>query len=141
MGFWRAIYRFIKQYQGSSSFAYQRPIPIPWHANHALQSDFSRFGANYFEVTVLERGASPSSLPRVEADCILSLLNSGSALYNLTADGQGTGRKSRIPNLSPTNLRGNEPKQNGGGSMRYLLRKDEIFLTFSSQSSQHCFHN
>jgi hypothetical protein len=40
----------------------------------------------------LERGASPSSLPTVEADCILSLLNSGSALYNLTADGQGTGR-------------------------------------------------
>ncbi len=43
----------------------------------------------------------------------------------------------RILNLSPTNLRGNEPKQNGGGLnqnggglMKYFLRKEKRFLSF-----------
>jgi hypothetical protein len=40
----------------------------------------------------LVKGVSPSNLPTVEADRISSLLNAGSALYNLTVDGQGTGR-------------------------------------------------
>lgn len=69
-----------------------RDLSLGCHANHALQSDSARFGANCFEATVLERGVSPSQLPTVEADRISSLLNAGSALYNLTADGQGTGR-------------------------------------------------
>jgi hypothetical protein len=87
-----------RQYIGSSNnikdrlHSHIRDLFLGCHANHALQSDFSRFGANYFEAQVLARGVSPSNLPTVEADRISSFLNAGAALYNLTEDGQGTGR-------------------------------------------------
>jgi group I intron endonuclease len=87
-----------RQYIGSSNNikdrlrSHIRNLSLGCHENHALQSDFSRFGANYFGATVLERGVSPTDLLAAEADRIRSLLNAGSALYNLTPDGQGTGR-------------------------------------------------
>lgn len=90
-----------RQYIGSSTNlkvrirSHIRDLSLGCHANHAIQSDFSSLGANHFEAKVLVMVASPSSLASVEADRIKSLLNSGAALYNLTEDGQGTGRNSR----------------------------------------------
>ena len=87
-----------RQYIGSSTNlkgrirSHIRDLSLGCHANHVLQSDFSQFGADHFEATVLASGITPSNLASVEADRIASLLNSGAALYNLTADGQGTGR-------------------------------------------------
>jgi hypothetical protein len=88
-----------RQYIGSSKniknrlHSHIRDLLIGCHANHTLQSDFSKFGANHFEAQALVRCVSLSKLPTLEADRISSLLNAGSPLYNLTLDGQGTGRK------------------------------------------------
>jgi len=85
-----------RQYIGSSNDlrerlqSHFRDLTLGRHANHALQSDFSRLGPNYFEAQALVSGVLPSQLAKLEADRISSLLNSGSALYNLTATGQGT---------------------------------------------------
>ena len=84
-----------RQYIGSSKNLksrirlHIRDLSRGCHANHALQSDFSQFGADHFEAKILVSGISPSSLDLVEADRISFLLNSGAALYNLTTDGQG----------------------------------------------------
>src|ERR1019366_3095473 len=84
-----------RQYIGSSNnikdrlHSHIRDLSLGCHANHSLQSDFSKFGANDFEATALERGVSLSNLATAEAECISSLLKAGSALYNKTADGQG----------------------------------------------------
>jgi hypothetical protein len=72
-----------------------RDLSLGCHANHALQSDFSSLGLNHFEAEVLVRGILPSKLDMVESDCISSFLTAGTALYNLTIDGQGTGRNPR----------------------------------------------
>lgn len=90
-----------RQYIGSSNNlkdrirSHIRDLSLGCHANHALQSDFSRLEADHFEAKILASGISLPSLASAEADRITSLLNSGAALYNLTADGQGTGHNSR----------------------------------------------
>ncbi len=90
-----------RQYIGSSTNlkervrSHIRDLSLGCHANHALQSDFSNLGADHFETEVIESVVSTSNLAAVEAGRIKSLLNSGAALYNLTEDGQGTGRNSR----------------------------------------------
>ena len=84
-----------RQYIGSSTNlkdrinSHIRDLSIGRHANHALQSDFSRLGADCFEAKILMKVISPSSLAAEESNRIRLLLNSGSALYNLTEDGQG----------------------------------------------------
>lgn len=88
-----------RQYIGSSInlkdriHSHIRELSIGCHANHALQSDFLHGGENNFEVKVLATGMSPENLASAETDWISTLLHSGSALYNLTPDGQGIGRK------------------------------------------------
>jgi len=90
-----------RQYIGSSTNlrdrirSHIRELSLGCHANHALQSDYSQMGADHFEATVLVRGTTPSNLASAEVDRITSLLSSGVALYNMTADGQGTGRNYR----------------------------------------------
>lgn len=90
-----------RQYIGSSTNVKERirshirDLFLGCHGNHSLQSDFSDFGADHFEAQILERAVSPSNLAAMEADRIKSMLNSGAALYNLTEDGQGIGRKPR----------------------------------------------
>ena len=90
-----------RQYIGSSTNlkdrirSHIRDLSLGCHANHALQFDFSQMGADHFEVNVLSGGITPSSLALVEEERITSLLNSGASLYNLTANGQGTGRNYR----------------------------------------------
>ncbi|SMF53297.1 HIRAN domain-containing protein [Pseudogulbenkiania subflava] len=90
-----------RQYIGSSTNikdrirAHMRDLTLGCHANHALQSDFTRLGAEHFEAKILERVVPPSKLAMAEAQRISSLLNSGAALYNLTDDGQGKGRSGR----------------------------------------------
>lgn len=89
------------QYVGSSNDikdriqSHIRDLSHGCHTNHALQSDFSRLGFNHFEARVLVRDVVISSLAAVESDRISSLLKAGANLYNLTADGQGTGYRSR----------------------------------------------
>lgn len=63
------------------------------HVNHVLQADFTRFGSNGFEASVLlnKPSASEAELRIIESDKIKSLLYAGVSLYNLTEDGQGTG--------------------------------------------------
>lgn len=65
------------------------------HANHVLQTDFSSFGADCFDAEVLVSGISPSNLLKEEAECIALAVNNGENLYNLTSDGQGTGKNGR----------------------------------------------
>lgn len=65
------------------------------HANHALQSDFSALGGDTFEARMLANGVPQSKLTLIETQHIKHLLDSGSALYNLTVDGRGTGHKPR----------------------------------------------
>lgn len=90
-----------RQYIGSSTNlkerirAHMRDLTLGCHANHALQSDFTRFGAEHFEAKILEMVMPTSKLAMVEAQRITSLLNSGAALYNLTDDGQGKKRSTR----------------------------------------------
>lgn len=90
-----------RKYIGSSRniknriISHIRDLSIGCHPNHALQSDFSRLGPDYFEITVLVEGISPSVLAAAEADQIRQSLNSGSALYNLTEDGQGSRKRSQ----------------------------------------------
>lgn len=87
-----------RQYIGSSNNIRDRirshikDLSLGCHANHALQGDFSSLGLNYFEAKVLVSGVSLSSLATEEASRISSFLNAGAALYNLTIDGQGSGR-------------------------------------------------
>lgn len=119
-----------RQYIGSSTNlkdrirSHIRDLSLGCHANHALQSDFFHLGADQFEAKVLVNGVSPSNLAPVEADRITSLLNSGAALYNLTADGQGTGRNSRgYTDSEPVSDR--LAKQHAEAEQR---RIDEIFF-------------
>lgn len=87
-----------RQYIGSSKNIRNRirshikDLSLGCHANHALQGDFSKLGLNYFEAKVLVSGVSLSNLATEEASHISSFINAGSALYNLTIDGQGSGR-------------------------------------------------
>lgn len=87
-----------RQYVGSSNNirgrirSHIKDLSLGRHANHALQSDFSRLGLNYFEAKVLAGGVSVSNLATEEARRISSFLNAGKSLYNLTIDGQGSGR-------------------------------------------------
>lgn len=100
-----------RQYIGSSTNlksrlrSHIRQLSFGCHANHALQSDFSKLGAEYFEAEVLASGITSSALASVEAERITQLLNSGAALYNLTADGQGTGPNYRGHPLEPVSDR------------------------------------
>lgn len=86
-----------RQYIGSSNHmkdrihSHVRNLSLGNHPNHVLQSEFSKFGADHFDVTVLVRGVPPSTLATAEADRISFFLRSGAALYNLTEDGQGIG--------------------------------------------------
>lgn len=88
-----------RRYIGSSNnikdrvHSHIRELSLGCHANHVLQSDFSRLGLNHFEANVLETNVSPSNLANAESNNISSLLNAGAALYNLTADGQGRASK------------------------------------------------
>ncbi|MGD9604418.1 MAG: HIRAN domain-containing protein [Dongiaceae bacterium] len=88
-----------RQYIGSSNNikgrirSHIKDLSLGRHANHALQSDFSKLGLNYFEAKVLVSGVSVSNLAADEASRISSFLNAGKALYNLTIDGKGSGRK------------------------------------------------
>lgn len=90
-----------RQYIGSSNNVRNRvrshikDLSLGCHANHALQRDFSSLGLNYFEAKMLVSGVSLASLATEEASLISSFLNAGAALYNLTIDGQGTGRNFR----------------------------------------------
>lgn len=90
-----------RQYIGSSINLKERvrchirDLTLRRHANHVLQADFDKLGADHFEVEVIESVVSTTNLAELEASRIKSLLNSGAALYNLTEDGQGTGRNSR----------------------------------------------
>jgi hypothetical protein len=85
-----------RQYIGSSANlnerikTHTRDLFLGRHPNHALQSDFSRLGPEDFEAKALIEGIPVSQLTIEEADKINSLLNSGAALYNFTADGQGS---------------------------------------------------
>lgn len=87
-----------RQYVGSSNNirgrirSHIKDLSLGRHANHALQSDFSKLGLNYFEAKVLVSGVSLSHLATEEARRISSFLNAGEALYNLTIDGRGSGR-------------------------------------------------
>lgn len=89
-----------RQYIGSSNNIRDRirshikDLSQGCHANHVLQGDFSSLGLNYFEARVIEKGVSLSNLAMEEANRISSFLNAGAALYNLTVDGQGSGRNS-----------------------------------------------
>ncbi|WP_178119487.1 HIRAN domain-containing protein [Pseudomonas sp. SCB32] len=87
-----------RQYIGSSinikdrGREHFRDLSQGHHDNHALQSDFSKFSSDNFEIRVLDlvSSSSPSSsLAASEASRISQLLNSRAALYNLTEDGQG----------------------------------------------------
>ena len=59
------------------------------HSNHSLQRDFSHYGSDIFEAKVLEKSYDKSALAYLESKKIQSMLESETALYNLTLDGQG----------------------------------------------------
>lgn len=121
-----------RQYIGSSTNlkdrirAHIRDLSLGCHANHVLQSDFSRLSADHFEAKVIERAVSLSSLAEVEADRIAALLNSGAALYNLTADGQGIGHKFR-------GHTGSEPVSDQIARQRIEAEQRRIDETFSKK--------
>lgn len=119
-----------RQYIGSSYNlkdrirSHIRDLSIGCHANHALQSDFSRLGADHFEANIMAGGISLQNLAQVEADQITSFLDSGASLYNLTTDGQGTRHKPRGYTVSePVSDR--LAKQRAKAEQR---RIDEIFF-------------
>ena len=86
-----------RQYIGSSMNlksrlrTHIRELSLGNHPNHALQSDFSKLGADCFEAEALKKVTSPSLLTEFESNQIAELLNSGADLYNLTEDGRGAG--------------------------------------------------
>jgi hypothetical protein len=92
-----AIYntKTARQYIGSSSnvknriLEHIRDLSHGCHTNNALQSDFSHFGANCFEVQLLEDDILISSLSLAESEHILKLKDEDRSLYNLTFDGKG----------------------------------------------------
>lgn len=85
-----------RQYIGSSTGArnrvkaHFRELSFGTHANHALQSDFQRYGADQFEARLMKE--CPTDLAVAEREVIDELLRNGSPLYNLTIDGRGTPR-------------------------------------------------
>lgn len=77
-----------------------RDLSLGSHPNQPLQTDFNRFGPDYFEVYLLLRNVSISSLSISESAQISKLIQDGANLYNLTIDGQGTPyirRRNSIP--------------------------------------------
>lgn len=77
-----------------------RGLSLGSHPNQPLQTDFKRLGPDYFEVYLLVRNVSISSLTMSESAQISKLIQDGTDLYNLTIDGQGTPythRRNSIP--------------------------------------------
>lgn len=132
-----------RQYIGSSNNikerirSHIRDLSLGCHANHALQSDFSRLDANHFEAKVLVSGVSPSNLLTVEADRISISLNAGAALYNLTVDGQGTGRNPHA-HFDSEPVSDRLAKQRADAERRrideiFAEKRKQIFETFESR--------
>ena len=134
-----------RQYVGSSKNlkeriqSHFRDLSLRRHDNHALQSDFSRFGPNHFEARALASGVSPSQLAQVEADHISSLLNSGTALYNLTVTGQGTGHnpygRNESEPISDRLVKQRADERKRRVDAEYAERKKQVRDTFDPQLS------
>ncbi len=94
-----------REYIGSSSNprdrakAHLKDLLSGTHANHVLQSDFRRFGADQFEVRLIRECPAPN-LVGAEREILAARLRGGHLLYNLTTDGQGIPGGSRSGRMS-----------------------------------------
>jgi hypothetical protein len=104
------------------------------HPNQPLQTDFNRFGPDYFEVYLLVRNVSISSLPISESAQISKLIQDGTDLYNLTIDGQGTPyihRRNSIPEpVSDRIARQRAEEERKRLDETFRVKRKQIYETF-----------
>lgn len=84
-----------RQYIGSSNnvkkriYSHLRDLNSGSHVNSVLQKDYTRYGCDAFEVSVLQICANQSDLEKSEACEIARQLYLNNELYNMTIDGKG----------------------------------------------------
>ncbi len=112
------------------------------HANHILQSDFSKHGLNNFESAVIIENIPIDNLAVAESSAISERLEKGIDLYNLTEDGQGSGwNSSRFSTADPISDRHASRR---GKAIPLSVEANRTNLrinnqTLDSKGSQSCF--